>query len=62
MAKRKENTMWCIPVPNTLDNAVEQAVSRDSHISKSEFVRDAVRKQLEGMGFNFQVFEKHKEV
>jgi hypothetical protein len=58
MTERQDKTKWCIPVTNTLDLAVEQAVAKDSHISKSEFVRDAVRKQLTGMGFNPQVFKK----
>jgi hypothetical protein len=58
MKEQQSKTKWCIPVTNTLDEAVEKAVSKDSHISKSEFVRDAVRKQLVEMGFNPQVFEK----
>jgi Arc/MetJ-type ribon-helix-helix transcriptional regulator len=59
---KQEKTNWNIPVPKSLDNALEQAVSLDSHVSKSEFVRDAVRKQLQSMGFNPQVFEKKIEV
>jgi Arc/MetJ-type ribon-helix-helix transcriptional regulator len=58
---RQEKTNWNIPVPKTLDDALEQAVSLDSHVSKSEFVRDAVRKQLEGMGFKSHVFEQKIE-
>jgi Arc/MetJ-type ribon-helix-helix transcriptional regulator len=58
MTERKDKTKWCIPVTNSLDKALEQAVIRDSHISKSEFVRDAVRKELVKMGYNPQVFEK----
>ena len=57
----QKKTNWCIPVTKTLDAALEQAVALDSHSSKSEFVRDAVRRRLEVMGFNPQVFEK-KEV
>ncbi len=53
-----EKTKWSIPVTRTLDDAVEKAVTRDSHSSKSEFVRDAVRRRLEGMGYSPQVFEK----
>jgi Arc/MetJ-type ribon-helix-helix transcriptional regulator len=55
---RQEKTNWNIPVSKTLDDALEQAVNLDSHSSKSEFVRDAVRRRLEEMGFNPQVFEK----
>ncbi len=58
----KEKIKWCIPVTKTLDHALEQAVTFDSHSSKSEFVRDAVRRRLEQMGFNPQVFEQKKEV
>lgn len=62
LTERNDKTKWCIPVTTSLDIAVEQAVAKDSHISKSEFVRDAVRKQLTMMGFNPQVFEKIVEV
>jgi hypothetical protein len=55
---KQKKTNWNIPVPKTLDDALEQAVTLDSHSSKSEFVRDAVRRKLEKMGFNPQVFEK----
>ena len=56
MAEHKK-TKWCIPVTKTLDEALEHAVHLDSHNSKSEFVRDAVRRRLEKMGFNPQVFQ-----
>jgi Arc/MetJ-type ribon-helix-helix transcriptional regulator len=55
---KQEKTNWNIPVSKTLDSALEQAVNLDSHSSKSEFVRDAVRRRLEEMGFNPQVFKK----
>ena len=58
MNERKNKTKWCIPVTGALDKALEQAVQRDSHSSKSEFVRDAVRRRLEEMGFKPQVFPK----
>jgi len=45
-----ENRYWNIPVPTYLDDAVEKEVDRDSHISKAEFVRDAVRRLLEEKG------------
>ena len=61
LTERQDKTKWCIPVTNALDIAVEDAVAKDSHITKSEFVRDAVRKQLGQMGFNPQVFEQKKE-
>ena len=42
-----EKVNWNIPVPKPLDEAVEEVVNTDMHASKSEFVRDAVRKELE---------------
>lgn len=54
---KQGRTNWNIPVSKTLDDALEQAVNLDSHSSKSEFVRDAVRRRLEEMGFNPQVFK-----
>jgi len=53
---------WNIPVTETLDDALEQAVSADSHSSKAEFVRDAVRRRLEEMGFKPQVFAKETQL
>ena len=61
LTERSDKTKWCIPVTTALDVAVEQAVAKDSHISKSEFVRDAVRQQLKLMGFKPQVFDSKKE-
>jgi Arc/MetJ-type ribon-helix-helix transcriptional regulator len=58
---KKERKNWNIPVPKTLDDALEHAVTMDSHSSKSEFVRDAVRRRLEEMGFNPQVFDRENE-
>jgi Arc/MetJ-type ribon-helix-helix transcriptional regulator len=58
----KEKTKWNIPVTKTLDEALEKAVTCDSHSSKSEFVRDAVRRRLEEMGFKPQVFNEKAEV
>lgn len=55
---KQEKIKWNIPVSKTLDNALEQAVNADSHNSKSEFVRDCVRRRLEEMGFRPIVFEK----
>jgi len=59
--KTSKKTNWNIPVPKNLDDALEQAVDLDSHITKAEFVRDAVRKELQKMGFNPQVFPEQKQ-
>ena len=49
---------WNIPVPVVLDEALEEAVRLGTHSTKSDFVRDAVRRRLEEMGFKQQVFEE----
>ena len=49
---------WNIPVPKVLDDALEEAVRRDTHSTKSDFVRDAVRRRLEEMGFKPQIFKQ----
>jgi Arc/MetJ-type ribon-helix-helix transcriptional regulator len=54
----RESKRWNIPVSQVLDDALELAVNLDSHSSKSEFVRDAVRRRLEDMGFEARPFDK----
>ena len=46
MSKEKRFVNWNIPVTRELDTRVEDAVGSDTHISKSELVRDAVRRLL----------------
>jgi metal-responsive CopG/Arc/MetJ family transcriptional regulator len=62
MTENKKNVKWCIPVTISLDKALEQAVLKDSHSTKSEFVREAVRMRLEKMGYNPQVFSYKKRI
>ena len=50
LGKRKDLTYWNIPVPRALDQAVEEAVKRGMHVSKSDLVRDAVRRLLREIG------------
>ncbi len=50
---------WSIPVPEHLDACVEEAVALKSHVSKADFVRDAVREKLARM--NLQVDVKLEE-
>lgn len=47
----KDKTNWNVPVTRTLDNALEEAVRLDTHSTKSDFIRDCVRRRLEEMGF-----------
>ena len=46
MSKEKKTVNWCIPVPIEFDNRVEKSLETDSHATKSELVRDAVRRLL----------------
>jgi Arc/MetJ-type ribon-helix-helix transcriptional regulator len=47
---------WNIPVPKVLNRAVEEAIRMDMHATKSDFVRDSVRRRLEQMGFRSTPF------
>jgi hypothetical protein len=40
-----------VPVTEFLDEAVKKAIRQDAHVSKSDFIRDAVREKLRKMGF-----------
>lgn len=60
--KKKRLTRWNIPVPKVLDEMLEAAVSQDTHSTKSDFVRDAVRRRLEEMGFKSVPFLEAKVV
>ena len=50
MGKRKDLVYWNIPVTRALDEAVREAIKRNTHVSKSDLVRDAVRQLLREMG------------
>jgi len=50
MGKRKDLVYWNIPVTRALDEAVREAIKRNTHVSKSDLVRDAVRRLLREMG------------
>jgi Arc/MetJ-type ribon-helix-helix transcriptional regulator len=49
MNKRKLK-FWNIPVTAHLDRCVERAVQEGSFVSKSDFVREAVREKLAKVG------------
>jgi len=51
-------TYWNVPVPKPLDEALEEAIQRDWHRTKAEFIRDLVRHALENMGFYPKMCEK----
>jgi Arc/MetJ-type ribon-helix-helix transcriptional regulator len=51
LPKRKLK-FWNIPVTERLNESVEKAVQINTHVSKSDFVRDAVRQKLARMGLS----------
>lgn len=51
MLKRKTAT-WNIQVPEALDKAVDVAVAKDWHYTKTEFIREAVREKLKSLGIS----------
>lgn len=50
MPKRKDMKYWNIPVTPHLDEVVEKAVELNAHVSKSDFIRCAVREKLKDIG------------
>ena len=60
MGKRRSLTYWNIPVTKSLDEAVEEAIKVDMHVSKSDLVRDAVRRLLAEMGIHVPEKEASK--
>lgn len=52
MGKNEKIAIWNLQVPRPLDEAVEKAILSNFHLTKSEFIRDAVRKRLEEIGIN----------
>ena len=52
LSKRKSRLkVWQTPVTNGLDEALERASREDAHVTKSDFVREAVREKLGEDGF-----------
>lgn len=41
---------WNFQVPEPLNEAVEEAIEIDYHVTKAEFIRSAVREKLRQMG------------
>jgi hypothetical protein len=54
LTKSKPN--WNVPVYACLDNVLEEDVIRDTHSTKSEFTREAVKRKLKEMGFRAYPF------
>ncbi|MEM3694878.1 MAG: ribbon-helix-helix domain-containing protein [Candidatus Bathyarchaeia archaeon] len=50
--RKRESATWNIRVPEALDKAVNEAVAKNWHYTKTEFIRDAVREKLRKLGIN----------
>jgi len=66
--RKRETATWNMQVPKGLDKAVDEAIGKSWHYTKTEFIRDAVREKLKTLGINpiepvknTQVLEKHKK-
>lgn len=62
MPKRKDMKYWNIPVTPHLDEVVEKAVELNAHVSKSDFIRCAVREKLKVIGLREELENIEKEV
>jgi len=51
LGDKREVRFWNVAVPRSLDEALEAAVGRVWHRTKTEFIREAVRRELERLGF-----------
>ena len=60
MSKKRDTKRWNIPVPKILDDIVKKAIELDTHSTKSDFVRDAVREKLGSMGYRSEPFKTTK--
>ncbi len=51
MTEKQEKAVWFVTVSASLNSALEEAILKDTHSTKSEFIRDVVREKLEKMGY-----------
>ena len=61
MPKREDMKYWNLPVTPHLDKVLEKAVRLNSHVSKSDFVRSAVREKLASIGLKKQLETVERE-
>lgn len=63
MGNEQEITYWNIPVPKILNKALEDAIKCDWHRTKTEFIRELVRRELLDRGYRPPRFSlENKEV
>ena len=43
-------TYWSVPVNRPLNDVLEEAIEKAGYRTKTEFIRDAVRRRLEELG------------
>jgi metal-responsive CopG/Arc/MetJ family transcriptional regulator len=48
---RKNITYWNVAVPKPLNKALERAIANNMHMTKADFIRDVVRRELERTGY-----------
>lgn len=54
--KTKEKiAVWNIQVPKPLDEALDKLVASNFHMTKAEFIREAVREKLANSGITHQM-------
>ncbi|MEM3700998.1 MAG: ribbon-helix-helix domain-containing protein [Candidatus Bathyarchaeia archaeon] len=65
---KRETATWNIQVPKALDKAVDEAITKNWHYTKTEFIREAVREKLIALGISpiessksIHTPEKHKK-
>jgi Arc/MetJ-type ribon-helix-helix transcriptional regulator len=61
VTKRKDMKYWNIPITPQLDKIVEKAVALNAYVSKSDFIRSAVREKLAAIGLKNEVGTMEKE-
>jgi hypothetical protein len=49
---------WNVPAPRPLNDAVVKFITSNFHMTKAEFIREAVREKLEKHGVVHEVTEK----
>ena len=52
---KEDEAIWQIRVRKSLDEFLNMAIEKDTHSTKSEFVRQAVREKLERMGVEMKI-------
>jgi len=50
LPRNRELKVWRVPVTPKLDSILEKALELNAYVSKSDFIREAVREKLAKMG------------